>query len=123
MDTQRMPYSFEEMHLLRRPSPNAIFDGVFIVARNLIKKTYQNYCSTPALVNGPILMLKCIEYNLMADPSSYRKARRNLASPWIRRHAQTVAERNTMTASPEDLAEYDIEEETSAAPEIAESVR
>ncbi|OWA49800.1 hypothetical protein BV898_14335 [Hypsibius exemplaris] len=26
-----------------------------------------------------------------------------------------------MTASPEDLAEYDIEEETSAAPEIAES--
>ncbi|OWA53786.1 hypothetical protein BV898_18207 [Hypsibius exemplaris] len=39
-----------------------------------------------------------------------------------KRHAQTVAERNTMTASPEDLAEYDIEEETSAAPEIAESV-
>ncbi|OWA52196.1 hypothetical protein BV898_16655 [Hypsibius exemplaris] len=28
-----------------------------------------------------------------------------------RRHAQTVAERNTMTASPEELAEYDIEEE------------
>ncbi|OWA55668.1 hypothetical protein BV898_20056, partial [Hypsibius exemplaris] len=29
-----------------------------------------------------------------------------------RRHAQTVYERNAMTASPEDLAEYDIEDQT-----------
>ncbi|OQV18424.1 hypothetical protein BV898_07435 [Hypsibius exemplaris] len=92
-------------------------------------------------------MLKCIEYYLMADPSSIAKldefglsldVHQRFHSPefpqpsvtdvemdiaFRRRHAQTVAERNTMTASPEDLAEYDIEEETSAAPEIAESVR
>ncbi|OWA54966.1 hypothetical protein BV898_19353 [Hypsibius exemplaris] len=89
-----------------------------LVARNLIKKTYQNYCSTPALVNGPILMLKCIEYYLMADPSSIAKldefglfldVHQRFHSPefpqpsvtdvemhiaFRRRRAQTVAERN-----------------------------
>ncbi|OWA53748.1 hypothetical protein BV898_18170 [Hypsibius exemplaris] len=91
--------------------------------------------------------LKCIEYYLMADTSSIAKLdefglslgctpafsltgipttvsdRRRDGHSLQKTHAQTVAERNTMTASPEDLAEYDIEEETSAAPEIAESVR
>ncbi|OQV21791.1 hypothetical protein BV898_04367 [Hypsibius exemplaris] len=86
MDTQRMLYSFQDMHLLRCPSPNAIFDGVFTVARNLIKKD----------------ALKRIVFR--------------------RRLAQTVAKRNAMTASPEDLAEYDIEDKTSTTSDIAGGV-
>ncbi|OWA50634.1 hypothetical protein BV898_15144 [Hypsibius exemplaris] len=35
------------------------------------------------------------------------------------RRGLTLTERNTMTASPEDLAEYDIEYETSSASDIA----
>ena len=69
-DKPRMPYSYEELHLLRRPSPNAYFDQVLPVARRLIRGAYSRYCSTPALNNGAILTLKCIEYYLVADPGS-----------------------------------------------------
>ena len=65
-----MPYSYEELHLLRRPSPNAYFDQVLPAARRLIRGAYSRYCSTPALINGTILTLKRIEYYLVADPGS-----------------------------------------------------
>ena len=67
-DGPRLPYSFEELHLLRRVSPNALMDEVVLVAKRLIIGTYQRYCSTPHLINGPVLLLKCMEYYLMADP-------------------------------------------------------
>ncbi|OQV17124.1 hypothetical protein BV898_08841 [Hypsibius exemplaris] len=59
-----------------------------------------------------LAIIRCTPaFSLTGIPTTVSDRRRDGYSP-RRRHAQTVDERNAMTASPEDLAEYDIEDET-----------